>query len=44
MKVEKTRATACSIILRGTGLMAHSPGGTASPGLVTLPMPLTTID
>src|SRR5512135_2887045 len=25
---------------RGTGLMAHSPTGTARPGLVTLPMPM----
>ena len=34
-----TSAIAAFIILRGTGLIAGSPGGTGSPGKVTVPTP-----
>ena len=38
-RMANTSFTDCRIIRRGTGLMAHSPTGTASPGFVTLPIP-----
>ena len=34
-----TCAISARIILRGTGLIAGSPGGTGSPGRVTVPTP-----
>ena len=37
--VAATSAMAAAIIWRGTGLMAGSPGGTGSPGRVTMPTP-----
>ena len=37
--IARRHATACSIILRGTRLMAAAPTGWSSPGFVTRPTP-----